>query len=78
MTFEIIAQPGAAPDAVLAYSTPRTPAKACRLLQMPSNAVFDAKLSWRWSRAVYCTEEFSRWWNGRRGRPHGFFLRCLT
>lgn len=78
MIFEVIAQPGAAPDAVLVYSTQGSTRKACRLLQLPLNAVFDAKLSRRWDLVVYCTEEFSAWWSARNGRPTGFFLRSLA
>lgn len=78
MKIEIIAQPGAAPDAVLAYSTLRSTAMSYRPLQLPLNAIFDAKLSLRWKLVVYCTREFSAWWNARSGRPRGFFLRSLA
>lgn len=78
MKFEVIAQPGAAPDAVLVYSPLRSLKRCYRLLQLPLNAVFDAKLSRRWALIVYCTAEFSAWWNARRGRPRGFFLRSLA
>lgn len=78
MKFEVIAQPGAAPDAVLAYSTSRSTCRAYRPLQLPPGGLFDAKLSRRWGSIVHCTAEFSRWWNARAGRPSGFFLEVMT
>lgn len=78
MTIEVIAQPGAAPDAVLSYAGLRSTKKACRPLQLPSNAIFDAKLSRRWDLVVFCTAEFSAWWHRRNGRPRGFFLRTIA
>jgi len=77
MIFEIIAQPGGAPDAVLTAATPRLLVRGERVLELPADAVFDAKLSRRWDRIVVCTREFSAWWNARSGRPNGFFVTLL-
>ena len=91
MMFEVIAQPGAAPDAVLSTPEPKPrgagsesphswlSGHSYKALQLAPNALFDAKLSLRWGCVVACTAEFSRWWGDKPGaRPHGFFLTLLS
>lgn len=87
----VVAQPGAAADAVIG---PRTHGNAgdawsgsCRELLafcragrvVGAGAVLDGALSARWGRLVACTPEFSRWWESRAGRPRAsFFLEVLA
>lgn len=73
MKIEVIAQPGAAPDAYI--WTPSNKARDKHLIALtPVGWRFDAKLSNRWDCIVSCSREFSAWWRARPGRPTGFFL----
>lgn len=71
---EVIAQPGAAPDAALS----RSRELAERL--MSGRGAHHVKLSRRWGVEVVCTPEFGRTWSELAARPNlrGFFLEVLT
>ena len=73
MRLEVIAQPGAAPDALIC----ETQWPFSRLLQRGRG---DPMLSLAWNCFVVCTPEFSEWWNARlsAARPTGFFLEVLS
>jgi hypothetical protein len=77
LKIEIVAQPGAAPDAVLfADRNVREFCQAYLLaeLLLAGRAGLDANLSYEWGRTVICTPEFSAWWRGRADRPASAFF----
>ena len=73
---EVIARPGAAPDAVLCGPGSLAANTAVRLAA--GRLVFDAELTERWRRLVVCTREFSAAWRVSAEQPRGFLLEVLS
>lgn len=72
LKLELVAQPGAAPDALLARERRKGDYDRLQHLAddlLPCSARYDAHLSYDWGMTVICTPEFSAWWRGRADQP---------
>lgn len=76
---EVIAQPGEAPEAVMINVRDRIGSATVKAAQRMMGRIHcDFYLSEKWSKAVFCTPEFSSWWRAHDGRPRGFMLEVLS
>lgn len=72
LKLQLVAQPGEAPDALLARERRKGDFSRLQHLAddlLPCSARYDAQLSYDWHMTVICTPEFSAWWRGRDGEP---------